>query len=153
MNSFSKLTTAKYESQALNPLFHCGHHMRVQTPPVETQQKRWKYSHPAVNSQWKTRQKQKCYQVTERLYRGSYALQWIRKGGPDFSHWRERKKKGAKSWKAEAFPQSRNFINLHYLKVTDSTHKTTAGLHTNRTTRAKFWYLQFTLISHGVVCT
>lgn len=44
---------------------------------------------------------------------------------------KERNKKGAESWKAEAFPQSRNFINLHYLKVTDSTHKTTAGLHIN----------------------
>ena len=66
---------------------------------------------------------------------------------------KERNKKGAESWKAEAFPQSRNFINLHYLKVTDSTHKTTAGLHINRATRSKFWYLQLTLISYGVICT
>lgn len=91
-----------------------------------------------ISSRRKTVQRLLCSSVNQERRSRLFSL---KRGG-----------KRAESWKAEAFPQSRNFINLH-LKVTDSTHKTTAGLHTNRTTRAKFWYLQFTLISHGVICT
>lgn len=138
MNSFSKFTTAKYEGQALNPFFHCGHHMSSDTP-VETNRK----GKNILTQQWIPNEKQGKNKNDIKLQKDcTEAPMPFSESGKEVQTFliKERGKR-AESWKAEAFPQSRNFINLH-LKVTDSTHKTTAGLHTNRTTRAKFWYLQ-----------